>query len=163
MTTTPTQRRELARIMDLLVQYEPKVHYRQVRPMSTRSIDDVTELLARLKSPGGVTMDCSESVTLLCRLAGLHDPNGLGYNGTGYTGTLLEHLTHYHDPLRANVGGLVVFGPGTGEHVCMVRRTGADPLLFSHGQEAGPLLVRYSVERRAHTAPATFLSIAKLG
>jgi hypothetical protein len=163
VTTTPAQRRELGRLMDLLVEYEPKVHYAQVRPMRTRSIANAHELLQALRSPRGITMDCSESVTLLCRLAGLHDPSGLGFNGQGYTGTLLEHLQHYTDPSIAAVGGLVVFGPGNGQHVAMVRRAGHDPLLFSHGQERGPLLVRYSVERHAHTAPARFLSIEKLG
>jgi hypothetical protein len=44
----------------------------------------------------------------------------------------------------------------------MVRRPGADPLLFSHGQERGPFLIPLSVEKRYHVAPYTFLSIAHL-
>lgn len=110
----------------------------------------------------GVTMDCSEAVTCLCKWAGLHDPNGNGYNGQGYTGTLLAHLPHYSDPAAAMVGALVVFGPGTGEHVVMVMEPGADPLLFSHGSEAGPVPIRLSAERRGHHPPVTFLSIAHL-
>lgn len=163
MTTTLAQRQHLAELMDLLVQHEPRVHYRQARPMLTRSIRTEKQLRDALTGKAGVTMDCSESVTLLCRLAGLADPSGLGYNGTGYTGTMLDHLTHYSEPYNANVGALVVFGPRDGEHVCMVRTVGDDPILFSHGQESGPAYVRFSVERAYHRAPARFLSITKLG
>ena len=58
----------------------------------------------------------------------------------------------------------VVFGVGklSTEHVCMVRRPGADPLLWSHGQERGPILLPLSVEKRYHVPPYTFLSIAGL-
>lgn len=151
----------MASIMDYLVQHRGNVHYAQRRPMTTRAIATFAEL-RRTVAARGVTMDCSESVTLICRLAGLDDPNGEHYNGTGYTGTLLDHLPHYDNPANADVGALVVYGPGTGQHVCMVREPGRDPLLFSHGEEAGPFYVRHSVERRYHSAPATFLSIARL-
>ncbi len=107
-------------------------------------------------------MDCSESVTLLCRLADLDDPNGLNYNGQGLTGTLLGHLRHYSNPRAANIGALVVFGPGTGHHVCMVRRPGVNPLLFSHGQERGPFFISLSEEAKYQPKPVTFLSIAGL-
>lgn len=161
--TSHAQRQHLAKLMDALVHAEPAIHYRQTRPMQTAAIKTEAQLLHALAQPAGITMDCSESVTLLCRIAGLADPNGLGYDGTGWTGTLLEHLPHYNDPRHANVGALVVFGPGGGEHVCMVRHVGPDPVLFSHGQEAGPAFIRYSVERAYHRAPTTFLSIASLG
>lgn len=161
--TTDAQRHRLGELMDLLVEHEPKVHYRQQRPMTTRTIRSEKALRAALATRAGVSMDCSESVTLLCRLAGLADPNGLGYNGAGYTGTMLAHLPHYSDPFNAGVGALVVFGPGNGDHVCMVRRIGHDPVLFSHGQERDPAFIRFSVERAYHRSPARFLSIARLG
>jgi len=37
-----------------------------------------------------------------------------------------------------------------------------NPLLFSHGQERGPLAIRLHDEAEAHQPPATFLSIAAL-
>lgn len=156
------QRRHLGRLMDLLVGHEPQVHYAQVRPMQTRHITE-HELLATISH--GITMDCSESVTLLCRLAGIGDPNGKHFDGSGYTGTLLQHLPHYTDPRKAKVGALVVFGPGRhhdGDHVCMVRRPGPNPLLFSHGQERGPFYISLSEEKKYHPEPTTFLSIANL-
>ncbi len=158
---TLAQRHTLGTLMDYLVAHEPRIHYAMLRPMRTRHIATLEELRRAIQS-GAITMDCSESVTLLCKLAGLKDPNGLGYDGAGYTGTLLTHLPHYSDPAAANVGGMVVFGPGTGEHVAMVRHPGSDPVLFSHGWEGGPQYVHLSVERRYHHPGVTMLSIANL-
>lgn len=159
---TNEQRVQAASIMDYLVQHAVKVHYAQVRPMRTRTIHDVAALKKQVASPAGVTMDCSESVTLILRLVGVGDPNGLHFNGEGNTSTLYDHLSHYTKPAGANIGALVRFGPGYGEHVCMVRTPGTDPLLFSHGEESGPFYIRLSEERRYHTPPVTFLSVAKL-
>jgi hypothetical protein len=158
------ERSELAALMDYLVRREPHVHYGQVRPMPSRTIRNLVELHAAVERARGLTMDCSESVTLICKLAGLGDPNGLHYGGAGNTETMLGHLSHYYSARSAGVGALVVFGVGrlSTEHVCMVRRPGADPLLFSHGQERGPFFIPLSVEKRYHVAPYTFLSIAKL-
>ncbi len=158
---TPAQRAHLGALMDMLVQHEPLIHYVQKRPMSTSRYTE-QELADRFKQKKTISMDCSESVTLLCHLAGLADPNGNDYNGTGFTGTMLNHLNHYTSPLSAGVGALVVFGPGDGDHVCMVRKQGRDPLLFSHGTERGPWFIHLSEEKKFQHAPTTFLSIAKL-
>lgn len=146
--------------MDALVFYNRRVHYAQVRPMRSTGIRHLRPALLR---PHGLTMDCSESVTLLCRLAGLRDPNGLHYDGSGYTGTLLAYLVGYSDPAIARTGALVVFGEGAGDHVCMVRKPGADPLLFSHGSEADPSWHPLSFMRSGFKGEPRFLSIAKLG
>lgn len=155
---TATQRLHLHALMRLLIAHEPEVHYGQMRPM-------VNVHTAAPRFP--LTMDCSESVTMLCKWAGLADPNGLGYGGTGNTETLYGHLPHYHDPRAAMVGALVTFAVPTmplgGQHVCMVLEPHPyDPLLFSHGQERGPLAIRLQAERQYHAAPVTFLSIAHL-
>jgi len=159
---TDSQRQRMGRIMDILVNNEPEVHYKEIRPMPTCSIKSLTSLEKQLTSKSGITMDCSESVTLICKLAGLEDPNGSDYNCRGFTGTLLENLPHYSEPRIAKIGALVVFGPGTGEHVCMVRHRGKNPILFSHGQERGPFYISLSEEQKFHKKPITFLSIANL-
>lgn len=153
--------------MDALVFYNRRVHYAQVRPMRSTGIRHLRPALLR---PHGLTMDCSESVTLLCRLAGLRDPNGRNYNGSGYTGTLLGYLEAYSEPAIAKCGALCVFmgRPGTpeadtGEHVCMVRRPGHDPELFTHGREADPSFRALSYMRPGFYGEPRFLSIAKLG
>jgi hypothetical protein len=158
---TTAQRQHLLALMRYTLAHERQIHYAQVRPMRTVRLSEA-ELHTLLNHGHSITMDCSEGVTCLCKWAGLRDPNGLHYDGQGYTGTLLNHLPHYSDPRRAKVGALCVFGPAPGDHVAMVMAPGADPLMWSHGAEAGPRKVRYSVERSFHRKPATFLSIAAL-
>jgi len=158
---TDAQRLHLLALMRYLLAHEPQIHYAQVRPMRTVALRE-SQLHTLLDHGHTVTMDCSESVTCLCKWAGMHDPNGHHYDGTGYTGTLLDNLPHYSDPSHARVGALCVFGPGNGDHVCMVMEHGADPWLWSHGYEGGPRKVRLSVERAIHRKPVTFLSIAAL-
>jgi hypothetical protein len=151
--------------MRLLLAHEPQVHYpahdrRDGADLASFRLT-AHQLQALLARGGGIQADCSELVTELCRWAGLADPNGLAYARAGYTGTMLDHLPPC-DPLAADVGDLVVLGPGTGDHVCMVLEHGDDPLLFSHGQEAGPLAVSLSREAAAHRPPVRFLSVASL-
>ena len=162
--TDKAQRLHLAALMDYLVAHRDKIHYpfHDQRTEQIHSISNEHQLRAAVAEPDGITMDCSQSVELLCHVAGLKDPNGNECRQDGYTGTLLSHLPHYHDPGGANIGALVVFGPGTGEHVAMVRHPGHDPILFSHGQDAGPFFLPLSSERRFHHPPVTFLNIAKL-
>jgi hypothetical protein len=160
---TTAQRKKLADLMDIMVAHEPKIHYAQVRPMRTRSIKNTTQLMVALGT--GFSMDCSESVTLLCRLAGLKDPNGEGFNGVGNTQDMYNHLQHYQRPASASIGALVFLGiPGelSTQHICMVRHGGKDPILFSHGQEKGPFYIKYSVERQYHQGTPTFLNIGRL-
>lgn len=147
--------------MAWLLEHEPAVHYAQVRPMRTAPLFE-QDIHDRFSHGHGIAMDCSEGVTLLCRLAGLHDPNGLHYSGYGNSSSLFGHLPRYSDPKRAGVGALVVFGPAGADHAAMVMGPGTDPWLWSHGAEGGPRRVRYSVEKAVHRAPATFLSIAHL-
>ncbi len=158
---TQAQRQHMAALMDWLVAHERLMHYVQKRPMSTANILE-QQLSDKFANGGTISTDCSETVTLICRLAGLSDPNGQAYNGYGFTGTMLSTLKHYIDPAAADVGALVVFGPGDGHHVAMVRKKGHDPLLFSHGKESDPQFVRLSEEKKAQKLPTTFLSIAQL-
>jgi hypothetical protein len=125
---------------------EPRIHYSNSRP--------IDGLHQAHKLP--LNTDCSGFVTLCYAWAGAPDPNGRGYNGQGFTGDILQHGRRI--PRSAlQPGDLVVFGPGTGEHVVMVIQLAADPLVVSHGQEKGPLRTTLSVQVNAHHAPTTFL------
>ncbi len=128
------------------VDNEPQIHYQQLRPIDG------------LGTPGKLPLstDCSGFVTLCYAWSGAPDPNGVAYNGSGFTGTLLGHLPHISAG-EALPGDLVVLGPGTGDHVVVIVEAGSDPLVVSHGQEAGPLRLRLSTETAAHAAPVTFL------
>jgi hypothetical protein len=91
--------------------------------------------------------DCSAFFTYCYSWGGAADPNGQGYNGTGYTGTLLAHGTEI--PLeQVQPGDAIVYGPGTGDHVAMVVEAGPDPLTVSHGQQGDPNYCRVSQDGR---------------
>lgn len=122
------------------------IHYAEARPIEG------------LRAPRTLPLwtDCSGFVTLCYAWAGAPDPNGLGYDGAGWTGTLLESM----QPLPADAvvpGDVVVFGPAPGVHAALVLEPGSDPLLCSHGQESGPLAIRCSEERRSRPPGATWL------
>ena len=139
------------RIVDQLkwgIANSPSIHYAQIRPMPLKAWKSHNLPL---------TTDCSGSVTCAYNAAGADDPNGFGYDGSGYTGTLMSHLPHIHAS-EAKPADLIVFGDYPGHHVCAILETGSDPLLFSHGQEAGPFAIRMSTEHQAQgSGPVTYL------
>jgi hypothetical protein len=118
-----------------------QIHYQQSRPIDGTGNRDKLPL----------NTDCSGFATLCYEWAGAPDPNGSGFNGFGFTGTILGHCRHVPKS-DANAGDLVVFGVYPGTHVVILIEDGthADPLCVSHGQEAGPIEVRLSVESGAH-------------
>jgi len=107
-----------------------------------------------------MAMDCSAFVTWCYWIAGATDPNGMGYDHEGYTGTLLHGL---EIPLaQVQPGDVIVYGPGTGWHTALVVQAGHDPLTVSMGQQGDPSLVHVSQDGREpqrylrfHTGAAT--------
>lgn len=121
---------------------EPSIHYAQYRPM-----DHLNKVRAL-----PWTTDCSEFVTTIYHWSGAPDPNGMGYNGYGYTGTLLERGT----PVaiyQVRRGDLVIWGAFPGHHTAVfvedANSSHIDPWIVSHGSERGPLELRLSSENRA--------------
>lgn len=143
--------------MGYLLAHKTQVHYppHDVRQHRASEIQTEAELRARVQT-GTFVYDCSQTVEILCVVAGLHWPRSMV---NGYTGTMLDHLRHYTEPNAAGLGALCVVGPYPGEHVWMVATPAADPLLWGHGSESGPDEIRYHAETRR---PRTFLSIAHL-
>jgi hypothetical protein len=119
------------------IAHEPQIHYAQERPM------EFLKAPKRLKSLPR-TADCSEFFTDGYAYAGADDPNGLGYSGKGYTGTL---LTHGEVALVLRPGDAVIRGSLTGDHVYGVLEGGENPLLMSHGWEGGPRLTSLNAAR----------------
>lgn len=91
--------------------------------------------------------DCSAFVTCCYSWAGAADPNGQGFDGQGYTGTLISH-GHEIDVKDAQPGDVVVYGPGTGEHTALIVEGGIDPLTVSMGENGDPSFVRVSQDGR---------------
>lgn len=73
-----------------------KYKYREYRPMPGSLFGAVPR-----------EMDCSTFATLTYKAANEPDPNGLNYNGEGYTGTLWAHGTETNNP---QPGDLVFYG-----------------------------------------------------
>jgi hypothetical protein len=126
------------------IEHEPEIHYGEIRPIP---------LNRRLP----LTTDCSGFVTLCYFLAGAPDPNGSHYSGYGWTGTMLRHLTAI-GPVDARKGDVVVWGRYPGRHCAIVLEADDDPLLCSHGQERGPIAIRFSAECRYQPPTVAWLS-----
>ena len=146
-------------VMHLLLTQSARVHYpaHDVRTRTIHQIATLAQLEAELAA-GRLTIDCSQSVTLIAHVAGAGDPNGGNWSSDGYTGTLLSACPHIPRP-QAGPGDMCVFGAGTGHHVAMVMNPAGDPLLFSHGQESDPIAIRLSVESRFQPPGQTFLRL----
>ena len=126
------------------IRNEPRIHYGEVRPIP---------LGRRLP----LTTDCSGFVTLCYYLGGAPDPNGFGYDGQGWTGSLLERMQSVPQ-IVVRAGDVVVWGEYPGHHCAVVLEAGEDPWLASHGQERGPIEIRFSTECRYQPADVTWLS-----
>jgi hypothetical protein len=166
---TQAQRNAIAGLLDFLLEHRGQVHYppivhgQIVRRETVHDIRTVAELKRRVRRTEGWTVDCSQCVTGVLLAAGCRNPNG--FNTDGFTGTLLEHLPHYHDPRAAYIGALAVFGPGTGHHVAIVRHRDThhgNPVMLSQGQESDPRMINLLTEAAYQPHPVTMLSIAHL-
>lgn len=117
---------------------EPAIHYRQSRPFPNRNLRDLP-----------LYTDCSGFATMACQDAGAEDPNGRGFDGYGFTGTLYGHCPKVSRE-NLKVGDLLEHGGYPGSHVNVVVALGSDPTVVSHGQESGPRMYPASVEIAAH-------------
>lgn len=92
---------------------------------------------------GHIFCDCSAWVTYCYSWAGGKDPNGLRFDGQGYTGTLLsngEKIT----AKQAQAGDVVVFGSSPGVHCALLLTKGPNPWTSSMGEQGQPAKVRVS-------------------
>jgi len=135
-----------------LIAHEPQINYERLRPVPLG-------VPRRTIPAGGITTDCSGAVILACKWAGVPDPSGQNYSGEGFTGSFVSHLTHITRPM-VQPGDVIVLGPGTGEHACLVlAKKGTDLEVGSHGGTRGPLSIMLSVEAGYHQPPVTFLRL----
>lgn len=106
-----------------------KIHYTQ-GPQRMYGVKHKTR-------PPGIPVyeDCSSFATWTHWGAGAKDPNGFGYNGFGYTGTLALHGERTTNP---RAGDLAFYGYYPFTHVTICIGNGK---AISHGSEIGPLLV----------------------
>lgn len=113
---------------------KPQEHYQQLRPIDGEHHP--------YKLP--LHFDCSGSVTDCYSWTGkVPDPNDEGYNGEGYTGTLLNGLLHIHAS-EVQPGDIGVYGAYPGDHAVLALTHGPDPVVFSMGHEGDPNRYRSS-------------------
>jgi hypothetical protein len=124
-----TKRQQVVNAALYGAQHEPSIHYTQssLRMYGVRN---------KIKPPGIPRYeDCSSFATWCYWLAGAADPNGLGYNGQGYTGTLAAHGKRVSTS-QLRPGDLVFYGGGFPyTHVVIYIGGGR---VVSHGSESGP-------------------------
>jgi hypothetical protein len=146
---TYTKRQYVVRLCHWGIINKASIHNAEVRPMPHTKAHVLPHL--------PLTTDCSGWVTLCYQYAGAADPNGLSYDGQGYTGTLLKHMKHISIG-KVQLGDLVVYGCKSnpnGHHVAAIIAVGShtpDTIqTCSHGSEAGPLEI--SVTHEANYQP----------
>lgn len=141
-TTAPNVKAVKAAITDYCkrtVKVEPTWHYSQARPMTHLGRDP----------DGGGTCDCSGHSTgayfWARKVTGVAvpDPNHCGYNGSGYTGTLVNNPKVTDGQYQ--VGDLAIYGdsPYHTTHVCTCVKDGdrSSSQWCSMGSERAPYMV----------------------
>lgn len=129
-------RKDILRWGRWMVSNRSRIHYSQNRPYTRY----------RAGTSGSITLDCSAAYANLCMWSRAQDPFGNGYNGSGNSYEL--HATASIPKAQALPGD----GVSWNGHVAMLLEPGSrsDPLLFSHGSEAGPYAYRLSSAVRIH-------------
>jgi peptidoglycan hydrolase-like protein with peptidoglycan-binding domain len=95
----------------------------------------------RIKPPGYPSYeDCSSFSTWLYWVAGCPDPNGLGYNGYGYTGTFAANGRRI-STAEMKPGDAIFYGAYPHGHMTIYVGAGR---CVSHGNEMGPSLLMYN-------------------
>lgn len=119
----------------IMFKYTVNIHYTQT---SKRMQIVRTQLntLAKLEAQCRKSLyeDCSSSTTGIYYIGRMPDPNGLGYNGQGYTGT---QINHGRRSATAPFGALIFYTNASGA-VSHVTMSMGDGTCFSHGNEAAP-------------------------
>jgi hypothetical protein len=105
------------------------------------------------------TTDCSGFAEMMARWSGAADPSGAGFDGSGYTGSILDHSPHI-TAAETQPGDFAVFGPYPGAHMVVLTESAAGgngALCVSHGEQGDPVEVPLSEEIVAQ--PITFLRL----
>lgn len=173
MATTAMRKKALT-VWQYLYAHRAQVHY----PPSDRrviSIHDVATMpqLIGLVASGKCSIDCSQTVQLVCHVAGWRSPSG-SYAYDGATASMLAGpCRQFSNPRDAFLMSIVVFlsvpgygdAPG-GHHTAFVIEPDhlhGNPLLGSHGQESDPRQIRLRDEWIAQRRrPYVFLSVTSL-
>lgn len=131
-TTTSKASRQQAALKNMKYRRDKraKIHYTQ----TSKRMQGVRQKMRPVPPKLSVWEDCSSECTYEDWLVGWPDPNGLGYNGSGYTGTMIRHGWLVANP---QVGDKVFYGPGRWSITHVAEYIGGG-MVHSHGSESGP-------------------------
>ncbi len=175
MTTeilTQTDRTTLVEIATYIADHPNNFFYDEIRPIPKYS--SFAALKTAISKGTVIHTDCSGSTTMIFEAAGLKDPNGFGFNGSGNTTSLYNYLPKIIsfttpeaiDFTKAHQGTLLMFDapPESLAHVCIITKpNGVNPELFSFGHNP-PQITDFNSERLAHSGQTvSLLAIDVLG
>lgn len=86
------------------------------------------------KAVGG---DCSGTSILTYKLSGQPDPNHTNYDGSGWTGSLMQQGVRVPE-IASKAGDLTLYGRGAADHVVVELGNGQ---VVSHGSAGGPRIL----------------------
>ncbi len=118
-------------------------YYRQTgRCHYTQTSARMTIVRHKLRPPFHEVLfeDCSSFATACYWISGCPDPNGLGYNGFGYTGTLARH-GKVVSLAQSKQGDLVFYGSAwPWSHVAVISDATGARHIYTFGHEGCPCL-----------------------
>jgi hypothetical protein len=105
-----------------------------------------------------ITTDCSGFAEMMARWSGAADPSGAGFDGSGYTDSMLDHSPHI-PRAETQPGDFAVFGLNPSQHIVLMQSAadGNGAMCVSHGRQGDPVEVPLSQEIVAQ--PITFLRL----
>jgi hypothetical protein len=119
----PTRQR-MVDIARFAIAQSKRIHYSQDHRMAwERASRKLRPPIAANALPLDVFEDCSSSISGIAALAGAPDPNGSGFDGEGFTGTMLDHCTRLGagaPPAALLPADIAVYGKDNGTHAIMV-------------------------------------------
>lgn len=134
----PTPRQTLVSVYDAIKPYKDQLDYTEGDTRSMSNAFTYAQFIARLKAKLRATGDCvSLGVTPVFKWAGWGDPNGLGFDGYGFTGTIIDHLPRITDVSGVHAGSIGIYGEYPGVHaiVALEDYNGDATKINSHGEE----------------------------
>src|SRR5579863_1262125 len=158
-----TPQHDILRECQFLNQYSSQLGYSEGGDRMEGERMTWAQLQSLLEGHGEFEADCSSSITEILRWAGYSDPNGQGYDGYGYTGTMMEHLPEIRED-QIDLGSIGIYGQAPGVHAIMALEVynGDATSIWSHGAPEGAISTLGYLNSGFVGVPLTWYSIDSL-
>ncbi len=155
-----TPQQDILRECQFLNQHKAQLGYSEGADRMEGERMTWAQLQSLLEGHGEFEGDCSSTVTEILRWAGYADPNGQGYDGEGYTGTIMDHLPEIPQAQIA-LGSIGIYGKAPGVHAIMALEgyKGDATSIWSHGAPQGAISTLGYLNSGFVGVPLTWYSI----